>query len=99
MTGKPGGFVRRHPAHRPRHRPRAPLRLRRRRLRQRGRGRPRPGGAGEGDAWVVTFVSDTVHDLSECQIFAAHDLAAGPIARVRLPERIASGTHATWSSD
>ncbi|MCY1065119.1 carotenoid oxygenase family protein [Nannocystis sp. RBIL2] len=58
---------------------------------------PRPGGAGEGDAWIVTFVSDTVHDLSECQIFAAHDVAAGPIARVRLPERIASGTHATWS--
>jgi carotenoid cleavage dioxygenase-like enzyme len=38
------------------------------------------------------------HDTSECQIFAADRIAAGPVARVRLPERISSGTHACWAS-
>lgn len=50
------------------------------------------------DAYLVTFVMDTVRDLSECHIFAADRLADGPVARVRLPERIASGTHATWAA-
>ena len=30
-------------------------------------------------------------------IFAAQDLAAGPIARVALPARISSGTHGCWA--
>lgn len=57
-----------------------------------------PRGESEDDAWIVTYVMDTVRDLSECHIFAARDVAAGPVARLRLPERIASGTHATWAS-
>jgi carotenoid cleavage dioxygenase-like enzyme len=59
---------------------------------------PRPGATREDDGWVVTFVSDVAHDTSECQLFAADRIAAGPIARVRLPERISSGTHACWAS-
>ena len=35
-------------------------------------------------------------DCSECLVFDARDIAAGPIARVRLPERISSGTHSYW---
>jgi carotenoid cleavage dioxygenase len=54
-------------------------------------------GDAEGDAYVVTFVSDVVNDTSECQVFDAGDLAHGPVARLRLPERIASGTHAFWA--
>jgi carotenoid cleavage dioxygenase len=49
-------------------------------------------------AHVVTFVSDVPRDRSECWIFDAAHLDAGPIARVALPERIASGTHACWSA-
>jgi carotenoid cleavage dioxygenase len=37
-----------------------------------------------------------VRDRSECLVLDARDIAAGPIARVRLPERIASGTHSCW---
>jgi len=59
---------------------------------------PRPGATREDDGWVVSFVSDVAHDTSECQLFAADRIAAGPIARVRLPERISSGTHACWAS-
>ncbi len=58
---------------------------------------PRPGATREDDGWVVTFVADLATDTSECQIFAADRLSAGPIARVRLPERICSGTHACWA--
>jgi carotenoid cleavage dioxygenase-like enzyme len=47
--------------------------------------------------FVVTFVTDTVRDASECQIFRADAIALGPIARVALPERICAGTHACWA--
>lgn len=58
---------------------------------------PKPGATREDDAWLVTFVSDVPRDRSECWIFEAADVAAGPIAKVALPERISSGTHACWS--
>ena len=32
-----------------------------------------------------------------CEIFDASDPTAGPVCRVKLPERISSGTHATWA--
>jgi carotenoid cleavage dioxygenase len=38
-----------------------------------------------------------VNDESHCEIFDAADPTVGPIARVKLPERISSGTHATWA--
>ncbi len=57
---------------------------------------PRVGATAEDDAYLVSFVSDTVRDTSECQVFDARHVDAGPICRVRLPERIASGTHACW---
>ncbi len=59
---------------------------------------PRADANREADGYVVTFVADTVHDTSECQIFEAQHIDAGPIARVRLPERICSGTHACWTA-
>jgi carotenoid cleavage dioxygenase len=58
---------------------------------------PRPDGSAEEDGWVVTFVSDVGRDRSECWVFDAARIADGPIARVALPERIASGTHACWA--
>lgn len=57
----------------------------------------RPNTAADDDAWLVTFVMDTVRDVSECHVFDARHLGDGPVARVRLPERITSGTHATWA--
>ena len=58
---------------------------------------PRLGSTAEDDAYLVTFSSDIVNDVSHCEIFDAADPAAGPICRVQLPERISSGTHATWA--
>ena len=59
---------------------------------------PRVGSRVEDDGYVVTFVADTTRDTSECQVFDAQHIDAGPIARVRLPERICSGTHACWTA-
>ena len=57
---------------------------------------PRPGAAAEDDGYLVTFTTDMNDDRSECLVFDAADLAAGPLARVQLPERICTGTHSCW---
>ena len=63
---------------------------------------PRTGSdartAPEDDGYLLTYTIDMNTDQSECWIFAAQDLAAGTVAKVALPERIASGTHAHWSA-
>lgn len=58
---------------------------------------PRIGSASEDDGYVLTFTSDVENDSSECMIFDAQAMTEGPVARVRLPQRISSGTHATWA--
>ncbi len=58
---------------------------------------PRIGARTEDDGYAITFVSDVRRDVSECHVFDARDIAAGPIARIALPERISSGTHACWT--
>ncbi len=57
---------------------------------------PRSGSTAEDDGYVVTFTTDVAHDRSECLVFDARSIADGPLARVRLPERISSGTHTYW---
>jgi carotenoid cleavage dioxygenase len=57
----------------------------------------RPGATAEDDGYLVTFTTDLGRDLSECLIFDAAALTDGPVARVRLPERISSGTHSCWT--
>ncbi len=51
----------------------------------------------EDDGYVLTYVSDLNTDTSACWIFDAADITAGPVAKVGLPERISSGTHACWA--
>ncbi len=58
---------------------------------------PRDNATAEDDGYLVTFASDVNRDLSECLVFDAARLDEGPVARIRLPERIASGTHSTWA--
>ncbi|MEE2031706.1 carotenoid oxygenase family protein [Rhodococcus chondri] len=59
---------------------------------------PRIGSTGEDDGYLVTMTVDMNRDLSECLVFDATRLADGPLARIRLPERISSGTHSTWAA-
>lgn len=58
----------------------------------------KPGAVDEDDAWLVTFTSDVPNDESHCVVYDAKSPSAGPVARVRLPERISSGTHACWAA-
>ena len=57
---------------------------------------PRDGSTGEDDGYLVCFVTDERDGRSEVEILDAADLAAGPVARVRLPQRVPLGFHATW---
>ena len=57
---------------------------------------PRVGATAEDDGYLITFVMDMNADRSECWVLNAAAPSDGPIARVALPERIASGTHGFW---
>lgn len=56
---------------------------------------PRIGGTSEDDGYLITFTSDVRNDLSEALILTAQDLDL--VARIRLPQRISSGTHSFWA--
>jgi carotenoid cleavage dioxygenase len=56
---------------------------------------PRPGGTAEDDGYLLTFTTDMNADTSEALILDARDLDL--VARIRLPERISSGTHSFWA--
>jgi len=58
---------------------------------------PRPGSTAEDDGYLVTLTTDLDQDRSDCLVFDASDIAAGPVARVALPERVSSGTHSCWT--
>jgi carotenoid cleavage dioxygenase len=57
---------------------------------------PRIGSSAEDDGYLVTFTMDVGADRSQCWIFDAAHPKDGAIAKVSLPERICSGTHAFW---
>ncbi|MCT2062777.1 carotenoid oxygenase family protein [Dietzia cinnamea] len=54
------------------------------------------GATAEDDGYVINFVTDINNNSSECVVLRADDVAAGPICRIILPERISVGTHACW---
>ena len=58
----------------------------------------KPNARDEDDAWLVTFTSDVGNDESHCVIYDAKSFGDGAIARIQLPERISSGTHACWAA-
>ena len=57
---------------------------------------PRSAAAAEGDGFVLSVVYRGAEDRSELQVFEAQDLAAGPIARARVPHRVPFGFHGNW---
>ena len=59
---------------------------------------PRIGSTAEDDGYLVTFTMDMNEDRSECLILNAASPSDEPVARISLPERMSSGTHAFWQS-
>ena len=56
---------------------------------------PRTGSTAEDDGYLVTFVSDLAADTSDALLLDARDLST--VCRIRLPQRISSGTHSFWA--
>jgi len=55
------------------------------------------GSSDEEDAgYLLTFVHDDTRNASELVIVDATDVRAGPVARIRTPQRVPYGFHATW---
>ena len=58
---------------------------------------PRIGATEEDDGYLVSFIIDENRGTSECVLIDAKRLSAGPVARIALPHKICSGTHACWA--
>ncbi|MGD9944999.1 MAG: carotenoid oxygenase family protein, partial [Burkholderiaceae bacterium] len=56
----------------------------------------RVGATAEDDGYVLSFVNNMPENQSECWVLPAADISRGPLARIVLPHRISSGTHACW---
>lgn len=56
----------------------------------------RNGAVDEDDGYVITMVTDTIENRSECVILDAKDITRGPIARIILPQRVPIGNHTCW---
>ena len=54
---------------------------------------PKPGSAREGEGWLVGCAFNIQSGKNEIAVFDAMNLAAGPIARARLPYPIPLGFH------
>lgn len=59
---------------------------------------PRVGATDEADGYAMTMVHRAGSPTSELAIFAATDIAKGPIASVRIPFRVPSGFHCNYYS-
>ncbi|GAA3074335.1 carotenoid oxygenase family protein [Streptomyces glomeratus] len=58
---------------------------------------PRVGSTGEDDGYLITLTTDMNADASYCLVLDAARIADGPVCKLKLPERISSGTHSTWA--
>jgi carotenoid cleavage dioxygenase-like enzyme len=54
------------------------------------------GGPGEGEGWLFTFVYDHATDQTDLAILDALDVEKGPVAEIRMPQRVPYGFHAVW---
>ena len=56
-------------------------------------------GSSEGDGWLLAYLHDRGCGPSEFAVFDATRIAAGPVARVKLPQRVPLGFHGSWIGD
>jgi carotenoid cleavage dioxygenase-like enzyme len=53
-------------------------------------------GSGEQDGWLMVYATDMASGNTDFCIIDARDMAAGPVARIHLPQRVPSGFHGNW---
>lgn len=59
---------------------------------------PKDGWQEEDDGYLVGFMYDMTSQVSFVCVFDAKDITKGPVARIRLPQYVPHGFHATWVS-
>ena len=59
---------------------------------------PRAADAAEDEGWLVGFVNEADGKTTALEILDARDIAAPPVATIRIPHRIPPGIHGAWSS-
>ena len=52
--------------------------------------------AGEDEGYTMGFVYDSANDSSDLVILDATNMAADPVARIHLPQRVPFGFHGSW---
>ncbi|GET38634.1 carotenoid oxygenase family protein [Microseira wollei] len=57
---------------------------------------PRKGATDEDDGWLITFVYDEEKESSQLVVVSGKDIAAEPVARIKMPQRVPYGFHGTW---
>jgi carotenoid cleavage dioxygenase len=57
---------------------------------------PRINAKSEDDGYVICFVYDENLGTSECQIIDALRFEDEPVARIKIPQRVPHGFHASW---
>jgi carotenoid cleavage dioxygenase-like enzyme len=57
---------------------------------------PRAPDSPEGDGWLLVPVSRVSKMRSDLVILDARNLAAGPVATLKLPVRVRASFHGTW---
>ncbi len=57
---------------------------------------PRPGDPDPAHGWWLTFATDRTDLTSRLLVLPAEDPAGGPVAAVRLPQRVPLGQHGAW---
>ncbi len=60
---------------------------------------PRDGATAEDDGWLLSYVFDPDSARSQLVVIPADDPEAGPVARVKLPNRVPMGFHGNWIPD
>jgi carotenoid cleavage dioxygenase len=60
---------------------------------------PAAGTAGEDAGWLLSIVTDRSGTGSELLVLDATDVAAAPVASVRLPRAVPAGFHGSWIAD
>jgi carotenoid cleavage dioxygenase len=58
-----------------------------------------PIGSAEDAGWLLNAVHDDRTGMTDLCVLDAHDVAAGPVARVHLDRRMPFGFHANWFAD
>jgi len=59
---------------------------------------PSDAASAEDDGYLVGFMWDGRQQASYVTVFDARDVGQGPVARIRVPQRVPNGFHATWVS-